>query len=111
MFAIGSVKYDNIYNDFDCVEEYGEAINDAKVKRNRAVEEKYNITLDNMMENNVTNLASAVTRSVQSGTHVYDLVLSSFEKTFAAALNGELYAIGRPASYPTPNRPGGGRTP
>ena len=69
-FIIGTVQHSGIYNDFDCVEEYGEAINDAKVKRNRAVEEKYNIKLNNLMESSVGSLSTAVSKSVQSGTHL-----------------------------------------
>ncbi len=92
-FVIGTVRHSGIYNDFDCVEEYGEAINDAKVKRNRAVEEKYNIKLNNLMSDTSGNLTSAVSKSVQSGTHTYDLVHNDMAATFTHALNGELYQV------------------
>lgn len=92
-FYIGTVQSDTIYNDFDCVDEYGESINDAKVKRNRAVEEKYNIKLDNMMESSASALSTAVSKSLQSGTHTYDLVQNNMSATFSHALNGELYEI------------------
>ena len=93
-FVIGTLKYNGIYNDIDCVEEYGESINDSKVKRNRAVEEKYNIKIINQMNQTAQSaLATDVSKSVQSGTHTFDLVLNSSVYTFNTALSGDIYQV------------------
>ena len=58
--------------DISADEENGDPINDAVYQRNKKVEEKYNITIKNIPENDVGSKAS---KSIKAGSDDYDLVV------------------------------------
>jgi len=53
-------------------EETGEALNDAMFRRDKAVEERFDVTLVSLMENDGEAAVSAMKRSVTAGTDDYD---------------------------------------
>jgi len=55
--------------------ETGEPINDALFRRDRLIEEKYNINMRYVIEDRVGNMASMAQRTVRSGDNAYDMII------------------------------------
>ena len=72
----------------------GDTINDAVYIRNRAVEEKYNITISLVFyEDNNDALVSALTKNVQADIDIGDIALMKARSLFPVAQEG-FYIIG-----------------
>ncbi len=72
----------------DADEETGETINDAIYKRNRTVEEKYNITISEIISKDYSTVMSDMLKAVKSGTDAYDVVFSAPSNALSLAQQG-----------------------
>ena len=64
-----------IYTTITAEEDTGVEVNDAVYKRNRLVEERFDIQIKEIVENSHATIASKATKSIQSGSDDYDLVI------------------------------------
>lgn len=58
-------------------EEVGEPLNDALIRRNRLVEQRYNITIENIADENRDKITSMVKKAVQSDEESYSMIINS----------------------------------
>ena len=73
-------------------EENGEPINDALYKRDRLIEEKYNITIAYTILNDVGDMTNKAQKSVMSGDNAFDIVIGDFQNvTRTLAQTGSIY--------------------
>ncbi len=82
--------YTFMYNEFAVEEESGETVEDAIYRRNRYIEEKYNLTLKNEVS---TSLSADVQSAVLAGDDTYDLVLPMHIDAFRLETAGILHDI------------------
>ena len=64
-----------IYTTITADEDTGVEVNDAVYRRNRLVEERFDISIKEIIENSHGTIASKATKSIQSGSDDYDLVI------------------------------------
>jgi len=55
--------------------ENGEPINDALFRRGRLIEDKYNINLNYIIENDIANMLSMSQKTIKSGDNAYDMII------------------------------------
>jgi len=69
-----------------CVdEETGEGVNDAVYKRNRTVEERFNIEMKEIVETSESSISTKANKSIKAGSDDYDLfMLTSFDAAVLA---------------------------
>ena len=73
-------------------EETGEPINDALYKRDRLIENKYNIKIAYTLLNDVTDMTGKAKKSVMSGDNTFDIVIGDFQNvTRELAQTGAIY--------------------
>ncbi|MCL2099210.1 MAG: extracellular solute-binding protein [Oscillospiraceae bacterium] len=77
------------HRDFFAEEITGDAINDAVYNRNRKIEEKYNITINEIVEEHGV-FASRITRAVAAGDELYDAIGMHINQFAPLAQNGNL---------------------
>lgn len=70
--------------DADAEEETGDPINDAVYKRNRTIEEKYNIIIVNKPSSDLTSSAK---KAISSGGDEYDIMMGPLSNNFANTLS------------------------
>ena len=75
------------YHEFIVTEESGDIINDAILKRNRAVEEKYNVVFEAFEEDDVGAVAQ---KSILAGDSVYDILLPMHASAYQMSVQGVL---------------------
>ena len=75
----------------DIAEETGETINDAIYKRNREIEERFNVVLTEIGDPSVFNVTTLVSTSVKSGTDAYDLALMIDRDAFNLICSGNYF--------------------
>ncbi len=80
-------------NDFGSGEMNGDVLNDAYFKRNKAVEEKLNITITNEHLNTDTDSFYLIQKYVLAGDEVYDAMLARGYNIFSMAQNNLLYNL------------------
>lgn len=93
-FRIIAQSFDQRPNLPSSDEENGEVLNDALIKRNRAVEERYNIKFVNIADKDRAKVTTLVNNAVMADEEAYDLVINSMSigiNTLAA--NGALYDL------------------
>ncbi len=102
-YRVLSVTYDpNSYFTLFDSEENGEVLNDALVRRNLEIEERFNVQFvasEDSYGNNYTTLQ----KSVRSNEHAYDMIQLINRNAFAAAIDGQLMPISE-LTYLDPNK-------
>jgi len=78
-------------NTLDVEEETGDTLNDAIYKRNRKLEERFNVTLTEIGEPDVWNLTGMVQRSVRAESDDYDMVLMIDREAFSLVCSGNYF--------------------
>ena len=76
-------------------EENGDPINDAVYKRNKSIEEKYNVKIVNFPENG--DLASRASKSIKANDDAYDLVCHGLSQVNALMSDGYFFDL---SSFP-----------
>lgn len=82
--------------EFEAEEENGDLLNDAVYKRNLAVEDRFNIKLDNVLMDSVwydqaMQFTNSLRASIQAGEGAYDIV-ASYAATIPALVSQGLFA-------------------
>jgi len=73
-------------------EEIGEPINDALYKRDRLIEDKYNINIKYTILNDVSDMTNKAQKSVKSGDNAFDIAIGDFQNiTRTLAQTGAIY--------------------
>lgn len=92
-FTILDANLNAVYHHNMAVELIGEPINDELFNRDRFIEDKYNVNLDYIQIEGIGTGCASLEKSVKSGIHEYDLVISSVygSSLGTVALNGALY--------------------
>ena len=66
----------------------GDVVRDSIYERNRAVEEKFNVVIEEPLMSDYGTISSTVKKSVQAGDAEYDLVVNQLAQTSSDVLNG-----------------------
>lgn len=100
------LKYNNHpYNEFTVLEDVAESINEAVYRRNKALEEKYNIKIvSDTPSDSITQLRKLITQSYQAGTDDYQLASLALREAFYLATQGQLTEISD-IPYLDPSKP------
>ena len=90
-YRVLSVKYDPAasFTLFDTAEQNGDILNDALWKRNREIEERFNIVFVSE-ENDYWANTSMLRKTVTAGEHAYDMIQTINREAFSAAVEGLL---------------------
>ncbi len=83
-----SITQDSTVNDIWVEAETGDVLDDAIYYRNRAVEERFNIVIDEAKAVPFGEISTHVKNSVSAGDDAYDLVIGQMEQTGQDALGG-----------------------
>ena len=75
------------HRDLAAVEETGDVINDSVYSRNKKIEDKYNITISEIV---VDNFTARINQAVKAGDDMYDLVVPHIKEVAGLAQNGNL---------------------
>ena len=86
--AFRTITQDSTVNDIWVEAETGDILDDAIYARNRAVEERFNITIPEVLAVPFGEISSYVKKSVSAGEDAYDLVIGQMEQTGQDALGG-----------------------
>jgi len=73
--------------------ESGDVLNDAIYRRNRIIEEQYNIKLTETLVNGTDELLSRARRSIQGGSDDWDMIMLTGANAFTAAQSGLLTEV------------------
>ena len=77
------------YHEFIATEENGDTINDAVLRRNQEIEEKYNVVLEAFEEDDV----GVAHKSILAGDNVYDILLPMHQTAYWMSVQGSLLDV------------------
>lgn len=83
-----TITQDSTANDIWVEGETGDILDDAIYARNRTVEERFNITIPEVLAVPFGEISSHIKKSVSAGDDAYDLVIGQMEQTGQDALGG-----------------------
>ena len=83
-----TITQDSTVNDIWVEAETGDVLDDAIYARNRAVEERFNIKIEEALAVSYGEISTHVKTSVSAGDDAYDLVIGQMEQTGQDALGG-----------------------
>ena len=83
-----TITQDSTANDIWVKEETGDILDDAIYARNRTVEERFNITIPEVLAVPFGEISSYVKKAVNAGDDAYELVIGQMEQTGQDALGG-----------------------
>ncbi len=83
-----TITQDSTVNDIWVDGESGDVLDDAIYSRNRAIEERFNITIPEAIAVSYGDISSYVKKIVSAGDDAYDLVIGQMEQTGQDALGG-----------------------
>ena len=86
--AFRTITQDSTVNDIWVGEETGDVLDDAIYARNRTVEERFNITIPEVLAVPFGEISGHIKKSVSAGDDAYDLVIGQMEQTGQDALGG-----------------------
>ena len=75
----------------DVEEENGDTINDAIYRRNREIEERFNVLLTEIGDPSIFNVTNLISRSVRSGDDAYDMALMIDRDAFNLVCSGNYF--------------------
>ncbi len=83
-----SITQDSTVNDIWVAGETGDILNDAIYYRNRAVEERFNVKIEEVLAVPYGDISKYVKKSVSAGEDAYDLVIGQMEQSGKDVLGG-----------------------
>jgi len=79
-----------VYTTVWAEEDTGVEVNDAVYKRNRLVEDRFNIEIKEIVENSSSSIASKAAKSIQAGSDDYDLFMAESPDAMGMAKKNQL---------------------
>ncbi|MHC1694533.1 MAG: hypothetical protein AB9835_04510 [Eubacteriales bacterium] len=85
---VDQASYGWLLTAMDAEEENGETINDAVYLRNRTIEDKYNVSITEIISKDTASVKTDVGKAVKAGLDVCDIALTSSEQALLLAGDG-----------------------
>ncbi len=93
VLGIDPLSYPDYCAEFDAEQETGDILNDAIYRRNRSIEEKYNVKFETASLSHYDDTFTEIKKFVAAGSDEYEMVMLITRNAFSAALDGLLTPI------------------